>query len=205
MLWFLLHDVFKDADVWSPCVLTVVLAFWWWWLLFVLWCLSLVMVFDAIYNLWWQNVVCLLHDDGFTEFSVGDVMLVSLPFSGLRITHVRVPKTGKTGIPPTIIFFLCKIPVKRAVARLSFRSGTIVRVRLKFVLNYHWNQYFYYANFASAINFYGNFMVTLTMVPDRFESRATAHLIAFKQSEMMMVGGKPVLANLSTLTWAGVE
>ena len=43
-------------------------------------------------------------------------------------------------------------------------------------------------------------MVTLTMVPDRFESRATAHLIAFKQSEMMMVGGKPVLANLSTLT-----
>ena len=59
---------------------------------------------------------------------------------------------------------------------------------------------FYHANFASAIDSYGNFMVTLTMVPDRFESRATAHLIAFKQSEMMMVGGKPVLANLSTLT-----
>ena len=31
-------------------------------------------------------------------------------------------------------------------------------------------------------------MVTLTMVPDQFENRATAHLIAFKQSEMMMVG-----------------
>ena len=43
-------------------------------------------------------------------------------------------------------------------------------------------------------------MVTLTVVPARFESRATAHLIAFKQSEMMMVGGKPVMANLSTLT-----
>ena len=116
-------------------------------------------------------------------------------------THVRVPKTGKTGIPPTIIFFLCKIPVKRAVARLSFRSGTIVRVRLKFVLNYHWNQYFHYANFASAIDSYGNFMVTLTMVPDRFESRAMAHLIAFKQRKQMMAGGKPVLADSGTLTF----
>ena len=99
------------------------------------------------------------------------------------ITRVRVPKMGKTGFHPTIIFFLCKSSVKRAVARLSFRSGTIVRMRLKFELNYHWNQYFYYANFASAIDFYGNFMVTLTMVPDRFESRATAHLIAFEQSK----------------------
>ena len=109
-------------------------------------------------------------------------------------------KNGQNWSSPHHHLFLWKIPVKRTVARLSFRSGTIVRVRLKFVLNYHWNQYLYYANFASAIDSYGNFMVTLTMVPDRFESRATAHLIAFKQSEMMMVGGKPVLANLSTLT-----
>ena len=44
-------------------------------------------------------------------------------------------------------------------------AGTFVRVRLKFVLNKHWNQYFYYANFVSAIYFYRNFMVTLTKVP----------------------------------------
>ena len=43
--------------------------------------------------------------------------------------------------------------------------GTFVRVRLEFVLNKHWNQYFYHANFYSAIGFYGNFMVTLTKVP----------------------------------------
>ena len=121
-------------------------------------------------------------------------------FIHMPITHVRVPKTGKTGIPPTIIFFLCKSSVKRAVARLSFRSGTIVRVRLKFVLNYHWNQYFYYANFSSAIDIYGNFMVTLTMVPNRFENRATAHLIAFKQRKQMMAGGKPISADSGTLT-----
>ena len=48
-------------------------------------------------------------------------------------------------------------------------------------------------------------MITLTMVPDRFKSRATAHLIAFKQSEMIMVGGKPFLANLSTLTCVTVS
>ena len=43
-------------------------------------------------------------------------------------------------------------------------------------------------------------MVTLTMVPNRFESRATAHLIAFKQRKKMMAGGKPVLADSGTLT-----
>ena len=81
-------------------------------------------------------------------------------------THVKVPKTGKTGFPPAIFFCLCRGSVKRAVVRPSIRSGTIVRVRLKFVLNYHWNQYLYYAKFASAIDSYGNFTVTLTMVPD---------------------------------------
>ena len=43
-------------------------------------------------------------------------------------------------------------------------------------------------------------MVTLTMVPDRFENRATAHLIAFKQRKQMMAGAKPVLADSGTLT-----
>ena len=43
-------------------------------------------------------------------------------------------------------------------------------------------------------------MVTLTMVPDRFESCATAHLIAFQERKMMMAGGKPVLADFGTLT-----
>ena len=118
----------------------------------------------------------------------------------LQTTSVRVPKTGKTGFPPAIIFFLCKNPVKRAIARPSIRSGTIVRVRLKFVLNQHWNQHFYYANFASTIDFYGNFMVTLTMVPDRFESRATAHITGFLQRKQMIAGGKPVLADFGTLT-----
>ena len=44
-------------------------------------------------------------------------------------------------------------------------------------------------------------MVTLTMVPDRFENRATAHLIEFKQRKQMMVGGKPVSADSGTLTF----
>ena len=44
-------------------------------------------------------------------------------------------------------------------------AGTLVRVRSKFVLNWYWNPHFYYANFVSAIDFYGNFMVTLTKVP----------------------------------------
>ena len=43
-------------------------------------------------------------------------------------------------------------------------------------------------------------MVTLTMVPNRFENRATAHLIAFKQRKKMMAGGKPISADSSTLT-----
>ena len=43
-------------------------------------------------------------------------------------------------------------------------------------------------------------MVTLTMVPDRFENRATAHLKAFKQRKQMMAGGKPISANSGTLT-----
>ena len=107
---------------------------------------------------------------------------------------------GKTGFPPTIIFFLCKIPGNLAVARPSIRSGTIVRVRLKFVLNKHWNQYFYYANFTSAIGFYENFKVTLTMVPNRFENCATAHLITFQQRKQMIAGGKLFSADSSTLT-----
>ena len=39
---------------------------------------------------------------------------------------------GQTGIPLAIIFFLCRNPIKRALARLSNRSGTIVRVTMKF-------------------------------------------------------------------------
>ena len=38
------------------------------------------------------------------------------------------------------------------------------------------------------------------MVPDRFENCATAHLIAFKQRKLRMVGGKPISANSGTLT-----
>ena len=43
-------------------------------------------------------------------------------------------------------------------------------------------------------------MVTLTMVPDRFENHATAHLMAFKQRKQMMAGGKPISADSGTLT-----
>ena len=62
------------------------------------------------------------------------------------------------------------------------------------------DQYLYYANFASAIDINGNFLFTLTMVPDRFENCATAHLIALKQRKLRMVGGKPISANPGTLT-----
>ena len=54
--------------------------------------------------------------------------------------------------------------------------------------------------FSSAVDIYGNFMVTLTMVPDQFENRVTAHLIAFKQRKQMMAEGKPVLADSGTQT-----
>ena len=46
------------------------------------------------------------------------------------------------------------------------------------------------------------------MVPDRFENCATAHLIAFKQRKLRMVGGKPISANSGTLTsveWTETE
>ena len=46
-------------------------------------------------------------------------------------------KTGETGFPPALIVFFCKIPFKRAIARPSIRSGTIVREWLKFVLDQH--------------------------------------------------------------------
>ena len=51
--------------------------------------------------------------------------------------------------------------------------------------------------FLSAIGFYGNFMVTLTMVPDQFECRATAYFTAFKQSENFL----PVLAKWLKNRW----
>ena len=44
-------------------------------------------------------------------------------------------------------------------------------------------------------------MVTLTMVPDRYENRATDHLIEFMQRKQMMVGVKPVSADSGTLTF----
>jgi len=106
----------------------------------------------------------------------------------LNTTRVGVPKKNKTGFHPTIIFLFRKSPIKGAVAGLSIWSGTIIGVWLKFLLNWHWNQYFHYANFASVLDLYENFMVTLTMVPDRFENPATAHLMAFKQRKQMMAG-----------------
>ena len=43
----------------------------------------------------------------------------------------------------------------------------------------------YHANFVSAIGFHGNVMVTLAMVPDRFERRATVHFAAFEQRKQV--------------------
>ena len=48
------------------------------------------------------------------------------------ITHVRVPQLAKTGFPLARTCFLCSNAVKWAVARYSNRSGTIVRVTMKF-------------------------------------------------------------------------
>ena len=56
-------------------------------------------------------------------------------------------------------------------------AGTFVRVRLKFVLSQHWNQFFYYANFVSAIDFYGDLIVTLTKVPAISEAQNFARNI----------------------------
>ena len=70
--------------------------------------------------------------------------------------HVRVPRKGETSLTPAIIFFLCRSPVKQAVAQPTIRSGTIVRVWLKFVLNYHKNRYFHYAISASVTDSYRN-------------------------------------------------
>ena len=91
----------------------------------------------------------------------------------------RVPRKANIELPLAKMFFFCKNAFKWAIARLSNPSGTIFRVKLKFALNHHWKLNFYYANSVSVIHSYGNFIVTLTMVPDWFESRAMAHLKAF--------------------------
>ena len=57
-------------------------------------------------------------------------------FGYICTTCVSLPKTAKIGFPLAIICLFCRYPVKRALAQLSIRSGTIVRVRLKILLNY---------------------------------------------------------------------
>ena len=48
-------------------------------------------------------------------------------------------------------------------------------------------------------------MVTLTMVPDRFECRATAHFTAFKQRKKVLAREKPVMAKCGTLTGLSIS
>ena len=85
----------------------------------------------------------------------------------------------------------------------SIQSGTIFRVRLKFELNHHWNLFFYDANFVSLIQIYGNFKVTLKMVPDWFENCAMAHLKAFSQEKNIFAKPSTILAFLGTLANVG--
>ena len=118
----------------------------------------------------------------------------------LHNTSVRVPRKAKIVLRLAKIFFLCKNAFKWAIVRLSNQSGSIFRVRLKITLNHHWNLFFYYANFVSLIQIYGNFKVILKMVPDWFENCALAHLKAFLQRKNIFARRSTILAFLGTLT-----
>ena len=118
----------------------------------------------------------------------------------LPTTSVRVPRKAKIILCSSKIFFLCKNAFKWAIAQLSNQLGTIFRVRLKFALNHHWNLFFHDANFIFLIQIYGNFKVTLKMVPDWFDSRAMAHLNAFLQRKNIFEEQSLILAFLGTLT-----
>ena len=98
-----------------------------------------------------------------------------------------MPKQAKLAFPLPSSFSFAEVLSNKPWCNLQ-SVRTIVRVWLNFVSNYCIRWYFYYANFASSIDFYGNIMVTLPMVPDLFEGRARAHLIAFKQRKQMMTG-----------------
>ena len=115
-------------------------------------------------------------------------------------TSVRVPRKAKIVLCSSKIFLLCKNAFKWAIAQLSNQLGTIFRVRLKFALNHHWNLFFHDANFIFLIQIYGNFKVTLKMVPDWFDSRAMAHLNAFLQRKNIFEEQSIILAFLGTLT-----
>ena len=118
----------------------------------------------------------------------------------IHTTSVRVPRKAKIILCSSKIFFLCKNAFKWAIAQLSNQLGTIFRVRLKFALNHHWNLFFHDANFIFLIQIYGNFKVTLKMVPDWFDSRAMAHLNAFLQRKNIFEEQSLILAFLGTLT-----
>ena len=122
------------------------------------------------------------------------------PRNTMHITSVRVPRKAKIILCSSKIFFLCKNAFKWAIAQLSNQLGTIFRVRLKFALNHHWNLFFHDANFIFLIQIYGNFKVTLKMVPDWFDSRAMAHLNAFLQRKNIFEEQSLILAFLGTLT-----
>ena len=113
---------------------------------------------------------------------------------------VRVPRKAKIVLRLDRIFFFCKNAFKWAIARVSNQSGTIVRVRLEFALSHHCNVFFHYANSVSLIKIYGNFKVTLKMVPEWFETCEMAHMKAFLQKKNIFARRSTILAFLGTLT-----
>ena len=137
---------------------------------------------------------------GGLTFSGSGILHESWTIWLLHITSVRVPRKAKIILCSSKIFFLCKNAFKWAIAQLSNQLGTIFRVRLKFALNHHWNLFFHDANFIFLIQIYGNFKVTLKMVPDWFDSRAMAHLNAFLQRKNIFEEQSSILAFLGTLT-----
>ena len=118
----------------------------------------------------------------------------------MESTSVMVPRKAAIELCLAKMFFLCKNAFKWAIVQLSNQSGSIFRVRLKITLNHHWNLFFYYANFVSLIQIYGNFKVILKMVPDWFENCALAHLKAFLQRKNIFARQSTILAFLGTLT-----
>ena len=59
---------------------------------------------------------------------------------------------------------------------------------LKSALNHYWNLNFHYANSVSLIQNYGNFKVTLKMVPDQFENHVMAYFETFVSGKVQFLG-----------------
>ena len=62
--------------------------------------------------------------------------------------------------PGGLCFLLHKF-FQDVIAQLSIQPGTIVRVRIKFAMNYYWNLDFHYTK-VFVIDTYGDVIVTLT-------------------------------------------